>query len=146
MFEGTVLEKLTFVLDPGPDHTSQLAAMGHLLDGIAPPDYLRAARLVPDNDTNAGCSDSADAFYRLIVTTVETWFADEDQLGGVLRGRAISGMDALNEINGLLVETRSVAHVHTDVTGMVRPRRSIGVGHDDGHVSRQRGCRRPSVL
>jgi hypothetical protein len=46
----------------------------------------------------------SNSFYSLIVATVEAWFADEDHVGGVLRGRAISLMDGLNEINGVIVE------------------------------------------
>jgi len=45
----------------------------------------------------------SDRWYALIVATVEAWCAFEQELGGILRGRAMSAMDGLNEINGLLV-------------------------------------------
>jgi hypothetical protein len=74
------------------------------LDADSPQQYLRATRHEPHDELERRLLRLSNSYYSLIVATVEAWFADEDRVGGVLRGRAMSLMDGLNEINGFLVE------------------------------------------
>ena len=103
LFEGDLLEELTFLLDPCPDHSTPLAALDENLDGIPPSGYLRASRRVPSNELERTLLELSDEHYGFILAILRAWFAHEDELGGELFGRAVSAMDGLNAINGLLV-------------------------------------------
>jgi hypothetical protein len=104
VLNGSALEQLRFLLDPAPDHRAPVEALAAKLEGLAPQQYLRATRHEPDGELERRLLSLSDLHYGLIVATVEAWFADEDRLGGVLRGRSMSLMDGVNEINGVLVE------------------------------------------
>jgi hypothetical protein len=104
LFAGSVLEQLTSILDPAPDHSSAVAALGQDLGDAPPEAYLRAIRHDPADDLERRLLHLSDRSYGLIVATVDAWFAYEDDLGGVLRGQAVSTMGALNDVNRLLVE------------------------------------------
>lgn len=102
--DGTALEQLSFMLDPAPDHTTPVETLATQLERLTPPQYLRATRHEPRDELERRLLSLSNSYYSLIVATVEAWFADEDRVGGVLSGRAISLMDGLNEINGFLVK------------------------------------------
>ena len=104
VLNGSALEQLSFLLDPAPDHSAPVEAFAAKLEGLAPHQYLRATRHEPGDELERRLVVLSDSHYGLVVATVEAWFANEDRLGGVLRGRSTSLMDGLNEINSVLVE------------------------------------------
>jgi hypothetical protein len=103
LFEGALLEQITLILDPCPDHSAPLENLRSQLEGVPPGEYLRASRREPSGELERSLLGLSDLYYALIVATVRAWFADEDELGGELRGRALTTMDGLNAIDGLLV-------------------------------------------
>ena len=104
VLNGSAREQLSFLLDPAPDHRAPVEALAAKLEGLAPHQYLRATRHEPGDELERRLLGLSDSHYGLVLATVEAWFANEDRLGGVLRGRSMSLMDGLNEINGVLVE------------------------------------------
>lgn len=104
LFDGGTLDHLISVLDPGPDHVTPLESLDQHLGGLRPEAYLRAAARDSANDLERALLRLSDLYYGLIVSTLEVWFAYENELSGILRGRALSLMDGLDEINGALVE------------------------------------------
>jgi hypothetical protein len=103
-FDGGTLDHLISVLDPGPDHVTPLESLDQHLAGLKPEEYPRAAARDPANDLERALLRLSDLYYGLIVSTLEVWFAYENEFSGILRGRALSLMDGLDEINGALVE------------------------------------------
>jgi len=97
-------EQLSFLLDPAPDHRAPVETLAAKLEGLAPQQYLRATRHEPAGELERRLLMLSDSHYGLVVATVEAWLANEDRLGGVLRGRSTSLMEGLNEIDGVLVE------------------------------------------
>ncbi len=104
--EGGLLDQVMFVLGTCGDHVSPLAAVRATLDGVPPADYLRATRREPADDLERSLLRLSDRYYALVVDTIRTSFAHDDQLGGQLLNRAVTVMEAMNEVNGLLVERR----------------------------------------
>ena len=104
LFEDELQGAVTFLLDPCPDHSSRLDDLKEHLEGIPHGEFLRAAPRDPRNAVEGELLDLSDMHYGLIVATVRAWVGHEAELGGDLRGRAISAMDNLNVINGLLVQ------------------------------------------
>jgi hypothetical protein len=102
LFEGDALEQMSFVLDPGPDHATPIDSLDENLGGLKPESFRAAAR-DPADDVERTLLRLSDRYYGLIVSTLEAWFAYESELSGILRGRALSLMDGLDEINGALV-------------------------------------------
>jgi hypothetical protein len=102
LFEGELLEQITSILDPCPDHSLPLAALRDHLAGVPPGEYIRASRRDPSGELERSLLELSDRHYGLIVATLGAWFAHEDELGE-LRNRALSTMDGLSAINGLLV-------------------------------------------
>ncbi|MDQ4082449.1 MAG: hypothetical protein M3123_06130 [Actinomycetota bacterium] len=103
LFDGELLDELTALADLCPDHSTPLGDLRKNLEGIPPSEYLRATRRVPGDDLERSLLELSDGHYGLVVGIVRAWFAHEDELGGELFGRAVSAMDGLNAVNGLLV-------------------------------------------
>jgi hypothetical protein len=104
LFEGDVLERMSVLLDPSPDHSTPLGALEEQLESVNSDDYLRATPRDPANPLERSLLELSDRYYALIVATLQAWFAHEDQLGTELPGRAFATMDGLHATNGLLVE------------------------------------------
>ena len=103
LFDGELGAQITSLLDPCPDHSEALGDLDKHLRGVPPTEYLRATRRDPNNQLERSLLELSDQYYGLIVNTARAWFAHEEALGGELRGRALSTMDGLHAINGLLV-------------------------------------------
>jgi len=104
LFEGELQGAVAFLLEPCPDHSSRLDDLRRNLDGIPHEDYLRATPREPRDAIERALLEVSDAHYGAIVATVRAWAGHEGELGGELRGRAISAMDNFNAINALLVQ------------------------------------------
>jgi hypothetical protein len=103
VFEGELLDDVTRVLEPPPDHSHLPAALETELEGIPPSEYLRAIPREPSDGLEGSLLELSDRSYRLLVGILQTWFAHEDEF---FDGRtlAIEAMTALDMINRLLVE------------------------------------------
>ena len=100
--DGPDLGRLVF-LDLNPDHRGALMEFDIALRSV-PGDVPIGT---PPGDPDAvelGLLDISDQWYGLLLAVVDAWFGHEAELGGVLPGRAQSVMDALNRVNGRIVE------------------------------------------
>jgi hypothetical protein len=104
VLSGKLLEQVTFILETCSHHVSDLATLREPLEGLAPSDFLRATRREATDALERSLLELSDQYYGVIVATVQTWSAHDEQLGGQLRSLAVATMDRLNEIHFLLVE------------------------------------------
>jgi hypothetical protein len=101
---GLDLDQLAFLIDTNPDHRGAVTAFETALASVPPGDV---AIWLPPGDPDAvevSLLDLSDQWYGLLLAIIDAWFNHEIDLGGVLRGRAIDVMSALNGVNGRLVE------------------------------------------
>jgi len=98
------LEDLTSILEPGLDHRGSLINVEKALQGALPGDVVRLGLREPADQVERGLLDLSDGWYGLLLAIVDAWFNHEDQLGGVLRGRADAVMTELNAVNLAIVE------------------------------------------
>ena len=98
------LEDLMFILEPGLDHRGSLSGLEEALQGAVPTDAVRLGLREPADQVERGLLDLSDGWYGLLLAIVDAWFNHEDQLGGVLPGRADAVMTKLNAVNLAIVE------------------------------------------
>lgn len=98
-----LLGQLAEQLSPCPTHSDVVGTLHDKLGGVPATEFLRAAPREPSDDLERGLLALSDGWYVLILSILGAWFANEEQLGGELRGRALAAMDQLNAVNALLV-------------------------------------------
>jgi hypothetical protein len=103
VFADELLFAVSNAVELGVGHADDLDGLRTSLQGVAPAEYLKASRLRPADDLERDLLELSDRAYELIVATVLAAIRYDQQLGGVLMGRALSQMDVLKEVNGLLV-------------------------------------------
>ncbi len=101
---GAVLDKLSFILDVGPDHAGALGDLEAALQALAPGGVARGTHDGAADRRHGSLLDLSDQWYGLVLAIVDAWFSHEAELGGDLFGRAISAMDDLNAVNRSIVE------------------------------------------
>jgi len=110
---GGVLDELKGVLDlasgPGMDHGSRLPAVTEPLAGLSPRDYLRVTGVKPIDELDRRLLALSDEFYGSLLGILSDYFADVDGEPFWLRQEALSRMDDLHTVNGLLGLRRLLA-------------------------------------
>lgn|SRR5439155_4918638 len=102
VFADELLFAVSGVVDVGTGHAGALDRLkGHLHD-VPPAVYLRVTRQEPADDAERAVLDLADRHYHLVVANVRAAFAYDDAFGGSLLQRALSTMDVMNAVDGLL--------------------------------------------
>jgi hypothetical protein len=98
------LGQLTFFLDINPNHLGALADFETAMRSLPPGDVPIGMPVGNPDPVEESLLDLSDQWYGLLLAIIDAWFNHEADLGGVLRGRTIDVMDALNSVNGRLVE------------------------------------------
>ena len=103
---GELLDELRFVLDmvsvEGSDHTSQAVALAGTLAGLTPTEYLMVTGTEPADELDRRLLALSDEFYGSLLAVLGQHFADVDGLGPPLRQQAVSRMEDLHKVNGML--------------------------------------------
>jgi hypothetical protein len=101
-----VLEELQGVLDlavgPGMDHGSRLPAVVEPLARLSPTDYLRVTGVEAVDELDRRLLALSDEFYGSLLGILREHLADVDGEAFWLRQEALSRMDDLHKVNGLL--------------------------------------------
>jgi len=90
------------VTGPGMDHAGLLAGVVDLLAGLAPSEYLRVTGTEPADDVDRRLLTLSDRHYGALLAVLRNHFADTDGVGPPLRQLAVSRMEDLHEVNGIL--------------------------------------------
>jgi len=92
---------LDMVTGPGTDHAGRLAGVVDPLAGLAPLDYLGDRHRAGRRGRPPALRTERQAL-RCALAVLRDHFADVDGVGPPLRQQAVSRMDDLHEVNGIL--------------------------------------------
>jgi len=87
---------------PGMDHASRLSSLVEPLAGLTPSDYLRVTGVKPADELERRLLALSDDFYGSLLGILRDHFADVDGQGPPLRHQAVSRMEDLHKVTGLL--------------------------------------------
>jgi len=103
---GELLDELRFVLDmvavEGSDHTSKVLGLAQTLAGLTPAEYLLVTGVAPADELDRRLLALSDEFYGSLLAILGQQFADVGGLGPPLREQAVSRMEDMHKVNGML--------------------------------------------
>ena len=87
----------------GMDHVSRLPTLVEPLAGLSPSEYLQVTGVEPTDELDRRLLALSDEFYGSLLAILREHLADVDGAGPPLRQQAVSRMQDLHKITGLLV-------------------------------------------
>lgn len=88
---------------PGMDHVSRLPTLVDPLAGLGPAEYLQVTGVKAADELDRRLLALSDDFYGSLLAILREHLADVDGAGPPLRQQAVSRMEDLHKVNGLLV-------------------------------------------
>jgi hypothetical protein len=100
-FTGALLDDLTNLVDFAGNHAGGVPGVAESLASLTPAQYLLVSGVVPAGEIDRRLLALSDDFYSSLLDLLRAHFGDVDGFG-MLRQPAISRMDDLHAVNGIL--------------------------------------------